>query len=107
MSTKKDLNRHLLATIAYRTHKATSRAPSGFSSFKAGSGVRTPRQLIHHVNEMLFFANRCFGHKVPRTLPLLTWEKENERFRRILSLLDMDLAGGRPLNHGITLELLL
>ena len=107
MKSTHDLIRHLLATLAYRTHKAALTAPSGFSNFKAGSGVRTPRQLIHHVNEMLFFAHRCFGNPGPRSLQFLSWEKEIERFRKILALLDADLAERRALNRELTLEMLL
>lgn len=45
--------RHVLATLAYRFHKAVHGAPDGFAGLAAGHGIRTPREIVHHMNGVL------------------------------------------------------
>lgn len=51
---------HFLAALAYRTQKALRDAPTEFASFSAGSGVRTPAELVRHMSSVLGYARTCF-----------------------------------------------
>jgi hypothetical protein len=54
------LLRHFLASIAYRTQKALRNAPREFADFRAGSQVRTPHELIRHMDSVLGYARTFF-----------------------------------------------
>jgi hypothetical protein len=101
------LLRHVLATLAYRTQKALDGAPDGFGAFHAGSGVRTPAELVQHMTRVLSYARSCFigGPYVADALPSLA--DEIVRFRGVLEELARHLGSGAPLLNGVTLEQLL
>ena len=42
--------RHFLAALAYRTQKALRDAPGDFADFDAGNNVRTPKELVRHID---------------------------------------------------------
>ncbi len=56
MTDKVDLLRHFLATLAYRTQKSLHDAPAGFEDFSAGSGARTPLEILNHMSNVLAFS---------------------------------------------------
>lgn len=56
MNAERQLLRHFLAAIAYRTQKALRGAPSGFGDFRAQEGVRTPHQPLRHMTDVLGYA---------------------------------------------------
>ncbi len=60
MDEKRQMLRHFLAALAYRTQKALRGAPSDFSSFRAGHNVRTPHELIRHMDSVLGYARTHF-----------------------------------------------
>jgi hypothetical protein len=60
MDDKRLLLRHFLATLAYRTQKALRGAPESFSSFRATPTVRTPHELIAHMESVLGYARTFF-----------------------------------------------
>ena len=60
MDQKETLLHHFLAAIAYRTQKALRGAPFEFSSFRAGSKVRTPHELIRHMDDVLGYSSTFF-----------------------------------------------
>jgi hypothetical protein len=49
MDRDRQLLRHVLAAIAYRTQKALRGAPEHYANFSAGNRVRTPTQLVRHM----------------------------------------------------------
>jgi hypothetical protein len=55
MAGEREIARQLLAALAYRTQKALRGAPAQFPDFTAGAGVRTPHQLVRHMNGMLHY----------------------------------------------------
>ena len=57
---KRILLRHFLAALAYRTQKALRAAPPEFSEFRAPLLVRTPYQLIRHMDDVLGYARTFF-----------------------------------------------
>ncbi|WP_263367228.1 hypothetical protein [Edaphobacter bradus] len=56
MDEKRMMLRHFLAALAYRTQKALRDAPEGFGDFKAGLKVRTPHELVRHMDSVLGYA---------------------------------------------------
>ena len=60
MDQKRTLLRHFLAAIAYRTQKAQRGAPSEFASFRAAPRVRTPHELIRHMDDVLGYSRTFF-----------------------------------------------
>ncbi len=99
MSQSTPLIRHFLATIAYRTRGALRGAPASFASFEAGHGVRTPQQLLRHMNGLLEVASGALrtGDESYRRAPQdLTWEGEVTRFYALLTELDAELASRTP-----------
>lgn len=106
MDEKSQLLRHFLGALAYRTQKALRGAPEPFSSFRAGSKVRTPLELIRHMESVLGYARTMFigGHYTPEPLP--DFHSEVLRFHRTLEDLAQHLERGTPL-QGITPEQLL
>lgn len=92
------LTRHVLATLAYRFRKTLQDAPPGFPSLSLGHGVRTPQQIVWHMNGVL---NNGLALVQPSdenhrgTLSDLTWEGEVARFHDLLRALDTELEKGR------------
>ena len=46
---KRELLRHFLAALAYRTQKALRDAPAGFGEFRPQEGVRSPAELVRQL----------------------------------------------------------
>ncbi len=57
---KREMLRHFLAALAYRTQKALRDAPEGFGDFKAGNKARTPHELVRHMDSVLGYARTYF-----------------------------------------------
>lgn len=60
MDPKRSLLHHFLAALAYRTQKALRDAPSEFASFRAAPKVRTPHELIRHMDDVLGYSGTFF-----------------------------------------------
>ena len=73
---KRKLLRHFLATLAYRTQKALRGAPESFASFRVAQYVRTPHELIHHMDSLMGYARTFFigGEYQQEMLPDFTAE---------------------------------
>ena len=107
MDDNRKLLRHVLATLAYRTQKALDGAPDGFGAFHAGSGIRTPAELVQHMTRVLSYARSCFTGGPYETDALPSLADEIVRFHAVLADLARHLGSGAlPLN-GVTLEQLL
>ncbi len=48
--------RHTLATILYRFEKAVRKTNNQFGNYDAGSGVRSPIEIIHHMFHVMQFS---------------------------------------------------
>jgi hypothetical protein len=89
MEAKKQLLQHFLAALAYRTQKAVRGASDKFPEFRAAEKVRTPHELVHHMDSVLGYAATFFlggSYRVPQ---LADFNDELERFHATLS----DLSG--------------
>ena len=105
MNEKRELMRHFLAALAYRTQKAVRGAPAEFAEFAPGNQVRTPKELVCHMTSVLGYARTFFIGGVYRPEPLETLNAEIERFHSMLELLSRHLSNGdRFLDKRITEE---
>jgi hypothetical protein len=106
MNDRRDMLRHFLGVLAYRTQKAIRGADAGFAAFDPGNGVRTPHELICHMRSVLGYARTYFiGGEYPRPKPE-DWNKDVEAFHAMLVDLGGRLAAGEAM-HGLTEEQLL
>lgn len=95
---KRELLRHTVATLAYRGGKALLNAPEGFDQFRAGTGTRTPGQILAHIGDLLDWAvYLAKGEHVWRDSTPLPWEQEVARFFDALQKFDACLASEPPL----------
>ena len=80
--------RRLLATLAFRTRHAFSEAPEGFEDFDAGMGVRTPHQILHHMNDCVSMTNDMLRGQKPTRLEEMSFMETVETFHQKLKELD-------------------
>jgi hypothetical protein len=96
---KRELLRHMLATLAYRGGKAVRNAPAGFAEFSPADGVRTPGQILTHIGDLFDWAfSIAKGKQAWHDSKPLPWENEVERFFAALKSLDDFLASSEPLH---------
>lgn len=107
MDEKRELVRHFLAALAYRTQKALRGAPVDFGTFAAGVGVRTPIRLVRHMTSVLGYARTFFVGGQYRPDPLPSLEEEVARFHEMLEDLSQHFHRGTPLLQGMSAERLL
>ena len=106
MDDKRTLLRHFLAALAYRTAKALRSAPPGFDSFQAGSGLRTPHQLISHMDSVLGYARTFFIGGTYRPPELRDFQDAVEHFHDTVEDLARHIETGTALKE-ISFEQLL
>lgn len=92
MTESRQLLRHFLAALAYRTQKALRGAPNDFADFRAGPTSRTPYELVWHMTGLIGYARTMLhgGEFEPPRLP--TMSEEVARFHRTLEALRDDFA---------------
>jgi hypothetical protein len=88
----RQLLRHFLAALAYRTQKALRGAPPGFAEFRAGTHVRTPHELLWHMTSVIGYARTMLrgDEFAPPRLP--DFREEVVRFHATLAALRDDFA---------------
>ena len=93
MDEKRELLRHTLAALAYRTTRALDGAPDHFAGF-AGAG-RMPVQILAHMGDLLDWSfSAALGKERWHTSQPSVWKQEQERFYQSLGALDAFLASG-------------
>jgi len=107
MNRDRELLRHFLAAIAYRTQKALRGAPDHYPTFSAGNRVRTPAELIRHMTALMGYVRTHFqGGTYPmKPEPLPSFDEEVTRFHSTLESVGDLLASETPC--AITTEQLL
>jgi hypothetical protein len=103
---KRELLRHFLGALAYRTQKALRGAPAEFGNFEAGNQIRTPKELVRHMTSVLGYSRTFFIGGSSRPEPLHTLSDEIDRFHEMLELVSEHLSNGDQL-QGIREEQLL
>ena len=106
MDDKRALLRHFLAAIAYRTQKALRGAPASFASFRAAPKVRTPHELVSHMDSVLGYARTFFIGGQYREDLLPTFWEEVQRMHLTIEDVALHIKLGTPF-EGITPERML
>lgn len=95
---KREVLRHVVATVVYRGGVAVSDAPEGFAAFRVGEEARTPVELLAHVGDLLEGSLYLLkGELVYLTSPPLPWGEGVSRFFSAAKQLDSYLASDAPL----------
>lgn len=106
MDEKRVLLKHFLAALAYRTQKAVRDAPPEFADFRAAPQVRTPHELIRHMDSVLGYSRTFFlgGAYQPPATP--DFRTAIAHFHEVLTDVARHIDLGTEM-HGITPEILL
>jgi hypothetical protein len=106
MDERRQMLRHFLAALAYRTQKALRDAPPEFASFRAAPKVRTPHELIRHMDSLMGYARTHFigGSYRPPEFPVFS--DAVAHFHEMVEDLARHLESGAELRD-ITPEILL
>lgn len=97
--TKRQFLRHTIATLAYRNGLTLVGAPDGFDRLCIAETVRTPVEILAHINDLLDWTLRMSKNGQSEWQPAtpLTWEKEVARFYAALEELDTYFASDDPI----------
>ncbi len=106
MDAKREMLRHFLAALAYRTQKALRGAPETFAEFRAAPQTRTPHELVLHMDSVLGYARTCFIGGEYRPARQEEFATQVRFFHDMLESLARHLESGAPLT-GTTPERLL
>ena len=107
MDRDRQLLRHFLAAIAYRTQKALRGAPASYAYFAAGNQSRTPVEILRHMTSLMGYVRTLFiGGSYPvKPESLENFELEIARFHDMVGAVGTLLEAEVPLS--ITTEQLL
>jgi hypothetical protein len=95
---KREVLRHMVATVAYRGGLAVVDAPESFAEFRAHETTRTPGELLAHIGDLLEGSLHLLkGEMVYLTSTPLPWKDEVTRFFSAVKNLDSYLASEAPL----------
>jgi hypothetical protein len=92
MNERRDLLRHFLAALAYRTQKALRGAPADFAEFRPGAHARTPHELLWHMTGLLGYARTMLRGGTFAPPRLDAFADEVARFHDTIALLRDDLS---------------
>jgi len=95
---KRELLRHLVATLAYRGGKAMRGVPADFAVFRLSDESRSASEILAHIGDLLDWA-LCLAkgeHTWKESAPQ-SWDRDVERFHLGLQKLDDYLATDSPL----------
>lgn len=95
--TRRHMLRHFLAALAYRGTNVLGDAPDAVADFRPDPSVRSPREILNHVNGVLTYAHSFMASYDSTKPPLQEWSVEVERFFDVLERLDASLAAGEPI----------
>ncbi len=96
MSDKREMLRHFIASIAYHATKAIRDAPATYPEFNAGEGLRTPREILHHMTGVLSYVHSFFEDYETTYFEHQTWDAEVNHFYETLSKLDRSFQEKGP-----------
>jgi hypothetical protein len=99
---KRQLFRHLVATVVFRGRVAVEGAPSEFADFKASDDSRSPGEILAHIGDLLTGSESLLrGEFVEINSSPLPWGEEVARFFEAARRLDALLASDHPLAYPI------
>ncbi len=95
---KRQVLRHMVATVAFRGSVAISDAPEDFADFRINEGTRTPGEILAHIGDLIEGSLYLLkGEMVYLTSPPLPWSEGVSRFFSAVKQLDSFLASEAPL----------
>jgi hypothetical protein len=98
LDVKREVLRHMVATVAYRGGVAVANAPDTFATFRAYETTRTPGEILAHIGDLLEGSLHLLqGEMVFLTSTPLPWQDEIRRFFSAVKNLDTYLATEAPL----------
>ena len=90
---KRELLRHLVATLAFRAKVAISNASSDFATFKINETIRMPGEILAHLGDLLEGSLVLMkGEFVHLNSTPLDWKDEVKRFFSAVEEFDAYLA---------------
>jgi len=97
---KRELLRHMVATIAFRGRVAIREAPDDFAGLRVTPETRSPAEILAHIGDLLVGSHfLLIGEFVEIRSEPLPWRDEVERFYSAVRELDSFLASDVPLAH--------
>ncbi len=99
---KREVLRHLLATVVFRGRIAIAEAPSDFADFRASDSSRSSVEILAHLGDLLqgsYYLLR--GEYVELVSAPRTWDQEIERFFAAAKELDEFIATDLPLAYAV------
>jgi hypothetical protein len=97
---KRQLLRHLVATVAFRARFAFEDAGAEFADFSAPGDVRTPLEILAHIGDLLIGSESLMrGEYIEIASSPLLWSDEIERFGHAVRALDDLLASDQALAY--------
>jgi hypothetical protein len=106
MDEQRKLLRHFLAALAYRTQKAFRGASPEFADFSVGGKVRTPLELVRHMDSVLGYARTFIIGGSYRPPEAQNLAETIAHFHEVVEDLARQLEAGSEM-HGITPEQML
>ncbi|HKG47569.1 MAG TPA: hypothetical protein VKB02_12620 [Pyrinomonadaceae bacterium] len=95
---KREVLRHMVATVAYRGGLAVIDAPESFAGFRAHETTRTPGEILAHIGDLLQGSLHLVkGEMVYLTSAPQPWKQEVTRFFSAVKEFDSYLAAEAPL----------
>jgi hypothetical protein len=99
---KRELLRHLVATLAFRGGIAISDAPENFSEFRAGEDARSAGEVLAHIGDLIQGALYLMkGEFVYLQSPPQSWAEDVKRFFAAIEEFDSYLASDAALTQPI------
>ncbi len=99
---KRELLRHMVATVAFRGGVAITDAPVSFAEFRSASDVRSPAEILAHIGDLLIGSHYLLrGEFVTLDSKPIPWDEEKQRFMTAVRELDGFLAGETPLAYPV------
>jgi len=96
---KRELLRHLVATVAYRGEKPITDVPEDFGDFKIGETTKTPLEILSHIGDLYAWAlSQVEGKEMWREADAVGWNAEVDRFFETISKFDEYLASDQPIH---------
>ncbi|MGH9945721.1 MAG: hypothetical protein ACRD6X_00805 [Pyrinomonadaceae bacterium] len=95
---KRQLLRHMLATVGFRCRIAIADAPADFALFRVSESARTPGEILAHLGDLIHGSHFLLkGELVYLASEPLPWQEETARFFDGIRKLDSFLATDEPL----------
>lgn len=98
LDVKREVLRHIVATVGFRGGMAVSDAPENFAVFRVNESTRSPGEILAHIGDLLEGSVYLVkGELVYLTSSPLPWGEEVSRFFSAVEALDSYLASDAPL----------